>query len=230
MNGILVNYRKVLIVILGMATTWAINKGMSAELAGSLQGMLVEVLPTILAVVYMHFNNQAKKITTQTATAAVTTPTAAAPIASPAMTAAVIPEAAPPAAAEAPAPTQPTPDVNAYWTGEDELLVPKQKEGLQELYNRQITSPPAILKLPKTDSTLYMDKQHDYEQRYNKVSLDLMKQAAALFKESDREAILLLRDSCDVAIWRRVQYHFAEAKGRWMEYGLAVWYWQDHTG
>lgn len=230
MNGALIGYRKVLIIVLGMLATWAINKGMSPELAGSLQGMLVEVIPTILAAIFVHANIQAKKVTANGTTATATSSTAAGPAVAPAPAPAPIVEPAPVASAPVAQPAQPTPDVNPYWTGEDEQLVPKQKEGLQELYNRQITSPPKTLKLPKTDSTLYMDKQADYEKRYFTVSADLMNQAQAIFKESDREAILALRASCDVAIWRRVQYHFAEAKGRWMEYGLAVWHWQDRTG
>lgn len=224
MNDLLVNYRKLIVWLVALAITYAINKGMPPDIANSFGGILTDLLPTIGAALYSYFNVQAKKTATQTAAAPAGNSTAAAAPAAQIGAPAASPPAEPTDTQEvAPAPP-PTPYINPGLDARDNVLNDKQRQAIIELFNRQVTSPPKLPDLPVTESTLSIDKMRDWENRYQTVQNNLTAQALTLFPGTQADTIVKMRDNCDPAIWDRVQYHFREAFIHWVEYGTALWH------
>lgn len=225
-NGI-IGYRKVLVVVLGMLATWAINKGMAPELANSIQGVLIEILPTVLSILYMRFNNQAKRILAPpTTTPAATAATAATAEPAPAAAAA----APQPAAAPSPEPIMarpPNADTMPPFTAEDDCLTVAQRQAIAIWYAEPTNHPPVIPIIPKESVTLYMDKLRQDERRALLAGEAIMQQALDLFKGEECDRVLKMRKSCDVAIWHRVNYHWNEAMDRWMRYATDLWKYQE---
>jgi len=216
----LIGYRKVLITLTGMLFTWLISKGMPEGLASSLQGVVIEAIPIILSIAYMIFNRESKKLSM----VANNQTTAPPPITAAAQPAPTLPPEQP-ATPEQPAVSRVPPVVDTMpgFTEADEVLTSTQKAMIAEWYSRAATKPPQVPVIPKEEATLYTDIKTRDERRFYQASNDIAVQAIAVFPGSDLDACLKLRKDCDERMWHRVNQHLAEARRRWISYGIALW-------
>ena len=226
----LIGYRKVIALLLGLLATWAVSKGIPAELANSAQGVLIELIPAGLSALYMWLNVKSKQTTAPTTTAqpssATTTTTQtptgqAQPPAAPSQTPATA--APPPPPPPPPTPVTPTMDTTPAWTAADDVLVVEQRAVIAEWYERIKTKPATMPVIPKQAATLYTDIKTRDDQRSLQAANDIALQATNLISGDELIACLRLRATCDSRIKRQIQYHFNEVGDRWQNYYLDLW-------
>jgi hypothetical protein len=227
MNDALVGYRKLISVLLAMAATYAIAKGMPPELANTLQGVGLEAIPSLLSIVYMWFNNQSKKITATTSQ----TPQATAQppiITSSPPTPPAIPQLQPPPEALLQPPNRPPiVDTMPPFDASDDVLTLEQKQAIAVWYSKPISNPPTMPDIPKIEYTLYTDKLRQDQQRRQQAGEKLMSQCIDLFNPQDLDRVLKMRASCDHAIRNKVNYHWNLAGDRWYDYAIALWLFKE---
>jgi hypothetical protein len=227
MNEQLIGYRKVLIWLVSIGTTYAINRGMPPEIADSMGGILIQVLPTIAATLFSYFNVAAKKstangqaaVTTQAAQRQATTATLQPEIQTPSLSQ----ELAEQAAASRP----PVADTMPPFDESDDCLTQEQKQEIAVWYAKPTTNPPKMPVIPKEHVTLYTDKLKQNEQRTAQANIDLMQQALSVFDPKEWDRVLKMRKNCDTAVWHRVNEHWRCAMQRWMSYGILLWKYQE---
>jgi hypothetical protein len=224
----LVGYRKVIVWLVSIGVTYAINKGMPPEVADSLGGIVVQALPTAAAAIFSYFNVASKKATAnETATLAATLT----PMQQPAQQQAEAqdtnhaPQQQP---QEITIDIPPVADTMPPFSAEDDCLTMEQRQSISEWYAKATTSPPKVPDIPAEPVRNDVERRNQNERRSALASQDLMKQAITLFDTKEWTRVLQMRKNCSPEIWERVNYHWRMAMARWMSYGLLLWKYVEH--
>lgn len=220
----LIGYRKLLALLLALGATYAINKGLPPDIINSVSGILLHLIPTGAATLFMWFNERSKKIVAAPPGSA-TPPVPAAPA----------PGSATPPAPTAPAPgleipttpKVPTMDATPPWAAEDDVLIAEQREIIAEWYNRIKTQPANMPVIPKREASLYMDVRERDQQRILEAQNQIAAQALVVFKGDEIVSCIKLRKSCDERIADRCWDHAKMARIRWQRYYLDQWLLQE---
>lgn len=228
----LIGYRKLLVVLIGMFFSWAISKGMPQSLADSLQGMVIELLPTVLSFGYMFFNMKSKELSSasQTNQKTTTAAVAAAETASPPKFSTTQAENQQSQPSETPAQTAlkpPVVDTMPMFETVDDCLVADQKAKIATWMGRAVSNPPVVPIIPKEEASLYLDIKQRDEKRYLEAENDIALQAIKVFPGSELDECLKLRKNCDAVIRNRVNYWRNLAMDNWINYGIALWKYRE---
>ena len=226
----LIGYRKLLAAVIGMLATWAISKGMPAELANSAQGLLLEILPTALAVIFMMFNQKAKSTEVEKAKIAAGISTAPAPPKESSQPA----EA--PSSASSPSSNgysgqgkiaAPTVDTMPPFEEIDSELTADIKKAIAGWYGKATSNPPTMPEIPKPEATLYTDIRERDAQRALQAQNAIAQEATKVFDGKELTEAYKLRKDCSYRVFQRINYHWDTAMHRWVDYFFALWQYQQ---
>ncbi len=96
-----------------------------------------------------------------------------------------------------------------------------------ELNNAQLDLIRAWYMKPVTDKPSLPDVSVGTPNRVMTAQNEIAMEALTVFPGSLADEVLRLRKDCSEKIWMRINFHSAEARRRWINYGLALWAYRE---
>lgn len=124
---------------------------------------------------------------------------------------------------------KPTPDTSVPFNDDDRAEMPQPLQDIViEWFGRSVTHRPTMPDIPPVEGVLPYQWEKANQQRAEEADRVLEEEGYyKVFPIKDLDAAYKFRKNCSLKVWNRVNFLWRLAFQRWMEYGMALWKFED---
>jgi len=125
---------------------------------------------------------------------------------------------------------QPQLPIDIFTKEDDEAgLSQLARNEIAKWYSKVLTKPPTVPSIPWKDMSYlgYNAVENHTAARYTEAANEIAEESYKVFPESERSAVVESLKGCDARTWHCVNQHWAKARKIWIDYGMALWKWEN---